>query len=115
VIQGSNGEAAHLTHHERSLTVRTIRDALIHEGYPDLPLIVGTGAPSVRETVMLCKQVRCYSPLQANLKKAHSDGGNFVIVLPPSYFMTLMTEEALLDFFRSVCMFVYTFLTRTGR
>jgi dihydrodipicolinate synthase/N-acetylneuraminate lyase len=58
VIQGSNGEAAHLSHEERSLTVRTIKTALDEAGYPDLPLIVGTGAPSVRETVQLCKQVR---------------------------------------------------------
>jgi 4-hydroxy-2-oxoglutarate aldolase len=57
VIQGSNGEAAHLTHHERSLTVRTVRHALDQAGYPDMPLIVGTGAPSVRETLLLCKQV----------------------------------------------------------
>jgi len=89
VIQGSNGEAAHLTHEERSATVRTIKAALDDAGYPDLPLIVGTGAPSVRETVKLCKQ-------------AHVDGGNYVIVLPPCYFMTLMTEAALLDYFRSV-------------
>lgn len=89
VIQGSNGEAAHLTHHERSLTVRTVRAALNQAGYPHLPLIVGTGAPSVRETVLLCKQ-------------AHNDGGNFVIVLPPCYFMTLMTEDALFDYFNSV-------------
>jgi dihydrodipicolinate synthase/N-acetylneuraminate lyase len=89
VIQGSNGEAAHLTHQERSLTVRTVRHALDTAGYPDLPLIVGTGAPSVRETLLLCKQ-------------AHNDGGNFVIVLPPCYFMTLMTEDALLDYFRLV-------------
>lgn len=89
VIQGSNGEAAHLTHHERSLTVRTVRHALDQAGYPDMPLIVGTGAPSVRETLLLCKQ-------------AHHDGGNYAIVLPPCYFMTLMTEEALLDYYRMV-------------
>jgi len=57
VLQGSNGEAAHLTHDERSLTVRTVRKALDNAGFPDYPLIVGTAAPSVRETVLLCKQV----------------------------------------------------------
>jgi 4-hydroxy-2-oxoglutarate aldolase len=57
VIQGSNGEAAHLSHDERSHTVRTIKAALDDAGYPDLPLIVGTGASSVRETIQLCKQV----------------------------------------------------------
>jgi len=34
--------------------------------------------------------------------QAAADGGNFVIVLPPAYFMTLMTEDALLDYFRLV-------------
>ena len=57
VIQGSNGEAVHLTHHERSLTVRTVRKALDEAGYHNFPLIVGTGASSVRETIILCKQV----------------------------------------------------------
>jgi 4-hydroxy-2-oxoglutarate aldolase len=63
VIQGSNGEAVHLTHHERSLTVRTVRSALTDAGFPDFPLIVGTGATSVRETIMLCKQVPSSFPL----------------------------------------------------
>lgn len=89
VIQGSNGEAVHLTHHERSLTVRTIRNALDAEGFQNFPLIVGTGASSVRETIVLCKQ-------------AHADGGDFVIILPPCYFMALMTEEAILEYFRMV-------------
>jgi len=89
VIQGSNGEAVHLTHHERSLTVRTVRKALDEAGYHNFPLIVGTGASSVRETVTLCKL-------------AHADGANFAIVLPPAYFMSLMTEEAILDYYRSV-------------
>jgi len=34
--------------------------------------------------------------------QAAADGGNFVIVLPPAYFMTLMTDDALLDYFRLV-------------
>ena len=62
VIQGSNGEAAHLTHHERSLTVRTVRSALDEAGFSALPLIIGTGAPSVQETVLLCKQVHAATP-----------------------------------------------------
>jgi 4-hydroxy-2-oxoglutarate aldolase len=100
VLQGSNGEAAHLTHQERSLTVRTVRHALDDAGYSHLPIIVGTGAPSVRETVLLCKQV---TPSLGTIdRQAHNDGGNYVIVLPPCYFMTLMTEDALLDYFWSV-------------
>ena len=57
VIQGSNGEAVHLTHQERSLTVSTIRAALDDAGFRSMPIIVGTGAASVKETIMLCKQV----------------------------------------------------------
>src|SRR5271170_7129483 len=70
VIQGSNGEAVHLTHHERSLTVRTVRKALDEAGYHNFPLIVGTGASSVRETVILCKLVRpsdCFRLICARL------------------------------------------------
>jgi dihydrodipicolinate synthase/N-acetylneuraminate lyase len=89
VVHGSNGEAAHLSHDERSLIVITIKAALEHAGYADLPLIVGTGAPSVKETVQLCKQ-------------ASDAGGDYALVLPPCYFMSLMNEAALLDYFRSV-------------
>jgi len=89
VIQGSNGEAVHLTHEERSLTVRTIKKALDDADFPNFPLIVGTGASSVRETVQLCRQ-------------AYDDGGDYVIVLPPCYFTALMTHEAIIDYFRSV-------------
>jgi len=49
--------------------------------------------------------------IPSNLRKAHADGGNFVIVLPPAYFMSLMTEEALLDYFRSVNLFLKESLT----
>ena len=80
--------------------MRTVRHALDDAGYSHLPIIVGTGAPSVRETVLLCKQV---TPSQGMIdRQAHNDGGNYVIVLPPCYFMTLMTEDALLDYFWSV-------------
>jgi len=63
------------------------------------------------------EQVRCerllsyansfvHLTVSANLCKAHADGANFVIVLPPAYFMSLMTEEAILDYYRSVTHFL---------
>jgi 4-hydroxy-2-oxoglutarate aldolase len=66
VVHGSNGEAAHLSHDERSVVVTAIKAALEHAGYADLPLIVGTGAPSVKETVELCKEVRDLTYIAAN-------------------------------------------------
>jgi dihydrodipicolinate synthase/N-acetylneuraminate lyase len=73
VTQGTNGEAAHLSRLERKVVTRTTRDALDAAGYRDLPIIVGCGAQSTRETIELCYE-------------AQSAGGDFVIVLPPSYY-----------------------------
>jgi 4-hydroxy-2-oxoglutarate aldolase len=51
VTHGSNGEAVHLDHSERMLINRTTREALDSIGRQDLPLIVGFGAQSTRETI----------------------------------------------------------------
>ena len=49
--QGSNGEAVHLTHTERQLVTATTRRALNAEGFNHMPLIVGCGSQSTRETI----------------------------------------------------------------
>ncbi|KAI1821315.1 hypothetical protein F4861DRAFT_476524 [Xylaria intraflava] len=71
--QGSNGEAIHLTHAERKLVTATTRSALNHAGFLHLPVIVGCGAQSVRETVEYCRE-------------ASEAGGSHALVLPPSYY-----------------------------
>ncbi|KAL3465310.1 hypothetical protein BJX64DRAFT_62794 [Aspergillus heterothallicus] len=89
VVQGSNGEAVHLDREERNAITAATRRALDSVGATSLPVIVGTGAPSTRETINLCKD-------------AAASGGDYVLVLPPSYYKSLISSEALLDHFRAV-------------
>ncbi|KAK5130113.1 hypothetical protein LTR08_002453 [Meristemomyces frigidus] len=89
VTHGSNGEAAHLSHEERMLITRTTREALDQNEHSGMPIIVGCGAHSTRETIKLCKD-------------AAASGGNYALVLPPSYFASLLSPKLLLDHFRNV-------------
>ncbi|KAL2001227.1 hypothetical protein VTN02DRAFT_2088 [Thermoascus thermophilus] len=89
VVQGSNGEAVHLDREERKLITTATRRALDSNGYSSLPVIVGTGAQSTRETIQLCKD-------------AAESGGDYAIVLPPCYYRSLVGRDALLDHFRAV-------------
>lgn len=89
--QGSNGEAVHLTHAERSLVTSTTRKALNDAGYTHMPIIVGCGSQSVRETIQLCIE-------------AWEAGGDFALVLPPAYYAGLFAPASatILEFFHSV-------------
>ena len=87
--QGSNGEAVHLSHRERKVVTETTRVALDREGFQTLPIIVGCGAQSVRETIELCHE-------------AFTSGGDYALVLPPSYYKPMHTSHTILDFFTSV-------------
>lgn len=89
VTHGSNGEAVHLDHEERQLVNRTTRAALDAAGKTDLPLIVGCGAQSTRETIQLCRE-------------AAQSGGSHALVLPPAYYGGLLTTDLILDHFRTV-------------
>ncbi|KAI6086418.1 hypothetical protein F4821DRAFT_238223 [Hypoxylon rubiginosum] len=89
VTHGSNGEAVHLDHQERSLITRLTRKALDSAGYINLPVIVGCGAQSTRETIQLCKE-------------AAEAGGSHVLVLPPAYYGSLLTTELIKEHFRAV-------------
>lgn len=89
VTHGSNGEAVHLDHTERQLINKATRSALVKAGKPDLPLIVGCGAQSTRETIQLCRE-------------AAESGGSHTIVLPPSYYGGLLTTDLIVEHFRSV-------------
>ncbi|RAL66852.1 hypothetical protein DID88_007634 [Monilinia fructigena] len=86
VTHGSNGEAVHLTHPERSLITSTTRKALDKAGASSMPIIVGCGTQSVKETVELCRE-------------AKESGGDYAIVLPPSYYASLLNPQLILDFF----------------
>ncbi|KAH8170963.1 dihydrodipicolinate synthetase family protein [Sarocladium implicatum] len=89
--QGSNGEAVHLTRSERQLVTATTRGALNDAGYPDLPLIVGCGSQSTRETIQLCQD-------------ACDSGGDYALVLPPSYYAGLFAPASatIKEFFTTV-------------
>lgn len=89
VTHGSNGEAVHLDHKERQLINRATRSAFIKAGRPDMPLIVGCGAHSTRETIQLCRE-------------AAESGGSHAMVLPPSYYGSLLTTDLIIEHFRSV-------------
>ena len=87
--QGSNGEAVHLTPSERQLVTRTTRAALDAAGYLSLPIIVGCGAQSTREAISLCRD-------------AAQSGGDYVLVLPPSYYKASYPRSSLAAHFRAI-------------
>merc|ERR1712000_508791 len=89
--QGSNGEAVHLTHAERYTVTATTRRALNENGFSHLPIIVGCGSQSTRETIEYCRE-------------AYEAGGDYALVLPPSYYATLFApaSETILNYFTTV-------------
>ncbi|KIN08750.1 hypothetical protein OIDMADRAFT_107371 [Oidiodendron maius Zn] len=89
VTHGSNGEAVHLDHRERMLINAATRRALDAIGRQDMPVIVGCGAQSTRETIQLCIE-------------ASRSGGSYALVLPPSYYGSLLTPNLIVDYFRDV-------------
>lgn len=89
--QGSNGEAVHLSHAERRTVTATTRSALDSAGFSHMPLIVGCGAQSVRETIEFCRE-------------AATAGGDYALILPPSYYAPLFAPAAasVIRFFEAV-------------
>ena len=87
--QGSNGEAVHLSHAERSLITSTTRKALDDAGFHSVPIIVGCASQSTRETVALCNE-------------ALAAGGDYAIILPPSYYKANYTQQCFIDYFEDV-------------
>jgi 4-hydroxy-2-oxoglutarate aldolase len=87
--QGSNGEAVHMSREERILVTLTTRKALDDAGFGYMPIIVGCGAQSTRETIQLCDD-------------AHRAGGDYALVLPPSYYRGLHAKSTVMEFFRDV-------------
>jgi 4-hydroxy-2-oxoglutarate aldolase len=88
VILGSNGEAVHMDSTERVLLVSSIRKALDAEGLK-MPLIVGCGQQSKRQTLQ-------------TIKEAKEAGGDFALVLPPSYWPTAMTKANVTGYFKEL-------------
>jgi len=107
LIQGSNGEAQHLSHSERSELIRLARTTLDENGFQNTVVIAGTGAQSTREAIVLCE-------------KAKEAGASFALVLTPCTWVSKMSEEAVLTFHRTVAdkspipTMVYNFPTVTA-
>ncbi|CCM03088.1 uncharacterized protein FIBRA_05208 [Fibroporia radiculosa] len=89
LVQGSNGEAQHLSHDERKEAIRLTRKTLDDNGFQQVVIIAGTGAQSTRETKKLCAD-------------AAEAGATFCLVLTPSVWPSQMTPEAILKFHRDV-------------
>ena len=107
VTHGSNGEAVHLEREERIVINKATRRALDFVGRHDMPIIVGCGAQSTRQTIRLCRD-------------AGESGGDYALVLPPSYYGSLLNSDLLLSHFRAVAdaspipLLIYNFPAAAG-
>jgi L-threo-3-deoxy-hexylosonate aldolase len=89
VTMGSNGEAVHLSAAEKTAVTKATREALDSAGFTQIPIIVGATEGSVRGTINL-------------IKDSEKAGGEYVLLLPPSYFRGLMDEDAVYNYFMEV-------------
>ncbi|KAG8789773.1 hypothetical protein FRC12_013281 [Ceratobasidium sp. 428] len=96
LVQGSNGEAQHLSREERSTLIRHARSVLDEAGFDGktegkkrIVVMAGTGAQSTRETRTLRKD-------------AAEAGAEFALVLTPSVWPPLMSKEAIIKFHQDV-------------
>lgn len=91
VINGSMGEAHHLSREERSQLVKAARTALDSAEPPlsDVPIIAGTGTGSTKETLVLCKD-------------AAEAGADAVIVITSGYYAGAIDNQALRSYFMEI-------------
>lgn len=91
LIAGSMGEAVHLLHSERVALIHAARKALDTAGLNHVPLIVGTGTGSTRETIELTKE-------------AAEAGADYAIVIASGYFAGALAgnKEALKAFWTEI-------------
>ncbi|KAG1735832.1 hypothetical protein EDB19DRAFT_1723742 [Suillus lakei] len=107
VVQGSNGEAQHLSHDERKEAISLTRKTLDENGFQNVVIIAGCGAQSARETKKLCTD-------------AKDAGAAFVLVLTPSVWPGDMTTNNIIRYHREVADYsplpymVYNFPTVTA-
>ncbi len=89
LVQGSNGEAQHLSHDERKETIRHARKTLDENGFQNVLVIAGTGGQSTKETKKLC----------VDAKEA---GASHALVLTPGVWPNQMNKERIIKFHQDV-------------
>ncbi|KAE8416586.1 putative dihydrodipicolinate synthase [Aspergillus pseudocaelatus] len=89
VLQGSNAEAPHLLHEERQKLVSRIRQHVTDIGHPQLPLIVGYGAPQRAETLV-------------HISEANAAEADYAMVLTPEYWRSAISPSVLETFFGTI-------------
>ncbi|KAF2403568.1 aldolase [Trichodelitschia bisporula] len=89
ITMGSNGEAVHLSLPEQTRLTQAARSALDEAGFSHIPVIVGCSAQSIRGTVELCEA-------------AAAAGGEYTLLVPPSYYRYAMDEPRLEAYFTAV-------------
>ncbi|KAG7448625.1 aldolase [Guyanagaster necrorhizus] len=85
IVQGTNGEAQHLSHEERKQTICLTRQILDTNGFSNIVILAGCGAQSARETQKLC----------VDTKEA---GADYALILSPSTFPPQMSVPNVIRF-----------------
>ena len=91
LLAGTMGEGIHLAHGERTMLIHSARKALDTAGFLNVPIIVGAGGGSTRETIALCEEVG-------------AAGADAAIVITPGYFAGVLANHrpALKEYFTEV-------------
>lgn len=89
VMAGTTAEAVLLSATERQELVRVARRAASDLGFPDFPVVAGISGQSTNESIQLAKD-------------ANEAGGDFGLLLPPSYWVKAVTKDVIVDFYREV-------------
>lgn len=89
VVLGSTGEAIMVTKDERRALLEHLRVKLEQAGFKDYPIIAGTATQSIDETIEL-------------LEAAKAAGSQWGLVLAPGYFAPAVSQEGLVEWYKSV-------------
>jgi len=88
VINGGSGEAVHLSDEERKALIRAAKEVTNAQD-PGLTIIAGTGAHGTRNAIQLSKD-------------AAAAGADFVLAVPPAYYIGAMTKAALVNHYTTL-------------
>jgi 4-hydroxy-2-oxoglutarate aldolase len=94
-IHGTTGESVLLSHAERNAITKAI-SSVRRELNANTTLVVGCSAQSVREIVRMCED-------------AKANGGQYALVLPPSYWAAASTPTMIENFYNMVSLFIVDF------